>query len=349
MPTQDKPYTITITSLPGSTVEIKGEISWNHVATFEDKAFEKLAAQIQLDGFRKGNVPKEVAKKHIPDELLLADMAELAINSVYPDVLTDNTIDAIGRPEVALTKLARDNALGFTITTAVVPEIKLPDYKKIGAKTALDAAKQVTEEEVDKVIQDLRQIRAYGHVHAENDEHVHEEPLPEVDDAFAQSFGDFKTVADMREKVKENLVKEAVQATVDKRRITIMEDIIKETSFDVPAIILDSEQQKMLATIEADVARSGASLEDYLTHVKKTKEEIMKDFAPEAEKRARFQLVLNAIARDAKLFPSEEEVEAEAQKYMAMYPTADLNRTKAYVDMILTNEKVLSMLEGTRK
>jgi FKBP-type peptidyl-prolyl cis-trans isomerase (trigger factor) len=346
MSKQDTPYTITRTDLPGSTIEIKGEITWEHLATFEEPAFTKLAEKIQLDGFRKGNVPKDVAKKHIPDELLLADMAELAINDVYPTILAEETIDAIGRPEVALTKLARGNAMGFTITTAVVPTIKLPDYQKIGKSIALTDAKEITEEDIDKVVQDLRQIRAYGHVHTEHDEHVHEEPLPEVDDAFAQSFGEFKTVADMREKVKENLIKEATQAVFDKRRVTIMEDIIKETTFEIPAIILDSEKQKMLATIEADIARSGASLDDYLTHIKKTKEELLADFTPEAEKRARFQLVLNAIARDAKLFPTEEEVEAEAQKYMAMYPTADLNRTKAYADMVLTNEKVLAMLEG---
>jgi trigger factor len=110
--------------------------------------------------------------------------------------------------------------------------------------------------------------------------------------------------------------------------------------------VLKSETDKMLAQIEADVARSGASLDDYLKHIQKTKEELMQEFAPEAEKRARFQLVLNAIARDAKVLPTEAEVEAEAQKYMAMYPTADPNRTRAYADMMLTNDKVLSMLEG---
>jgi trigger factor len=125
-----------------------------------------------------------------------------------------------------------------------------------------------------------------------------------------------------------------------------MEAIIKETSFEVPEIVLKSETDKMIATIEADVARSGASLDDYLAHVKKTKEELIEECKPEAEKRARFQLVLNAISRDAKVLPTEAEVEAEAQKYMAMYPTADPNRTRAYADMMLTNDKVLSMLEG---
>jgi FKBP-type peptidyl-prolyl cis-trans isomerase (trigger factor) len=277
-------------------------------------------------------------------------MAELAINSVYPAILKKYALDVIGRPNVSITKIARGNALGFTIEAAIVPTITLPDYKKIGSLVALDDAKEVLESDVDKVVDDLRQMRAYGHVHGEHDgEHAHDEPLPEADDTFAQSFGNFKTLEEFRAKIKENLLVEADQATKDKRRVTIMENIIKETSFEVPAVILTSETEKMLAQIEADVARSGASLEDYLTHIKKTKEELMTEFAPEAEKRARFQLVLNAIARQTNILPTEEEVEVEAQKYMAMYPGADLNRTKAYADMMLTNEKVLSLLEGDNK
>lgn len=341
-----KPYTITKTTLPESRIEIKGEIAWDHLATHEDAVFTKLAADIQLDGFRKGSVPKDIARKHIPEEILLTEMAEEAINELYPNILTDESIDAIGRPEVMITKLARNNALGFTITTAVVPTIKLPDYRKLAKDITLSKAKEVTEEDVEKVIHELRQIRAYGHVHGEHDAHQHEEPLPEADDAFAQSFGEFKTVAELREKIKENLTKEAEQATHDKRRIEIMETIVKETAFEVPAIILASETEKMLAQIEAEVARSGASLEDYLKHIEKTKEQLIEEFKPEAEKRARFQLVLTTIARDAKILPTEEEVESEAQKYIAMYPTADPIRTRAYADMMLTNEKVFTLLEG---
>jgi FKBP-type peptidyl-prolyl cis-trans isomerase (trigger factor) len=251
----------------------------------------------------------------------------------------------IGRPEVSITTLVDGQALGFTITGAVVPQITLPDHKKVALTIVPTPAKEVSDSDIDKVIEDLRQIRAYGHVHGEHDDHQHTEELPEVNDDFAKSFGAFETVADMRIKVKENLINEASQAARDKHRVAIMEAIIAETSFELPEIIVESESQKMLATIEADVARSGATIDEYFTHIQKSKEEVIAEFRPEAEKRARFQLVLNAIARKENLLPTEAEVEAEAQKLVAMYPGADLQRTKAYADMILTNEKVLQMLE----
>lgn len=337
----------TIKNLPDATVEIQGELSWETFVTYEKKAFDRLAQHLEIDGFRKGNVPEAIAKKHLGDELILADMAELAIQELYPTILEENKIDAIGRPVLTITKLARDNSLGFTLTTAILPEIKLPDYKKIAKGAAPLEDVSATEEDIDKVIEDLRQIRAYGHVHDHSEEdHGHTEPLPEVNDEFAKSFGNFANVSELRAKVKENLLKEKEQAAKDKRRIAIMDGIIAETTFVVPAIIIQSEQEKMLAQMESDVTRSGMKFEEYLEHVKKSREDFAKDFAPEAERRARFQMVINAIAKDTKVGATDEEVEKESESLMGLYPGADLARTKAYADMVLTNEKVLHMLES---
>lgn len=336
-----------VKTLENGDVEIKGEISWEAFNGFEKKAFNRLSEHLELDGFRKGNVPEAIAKKHLGDELILSDMAEIAIGEYYPKILEDKKIDAIGRPAVTITKIARDNALGFTITTEVLPDIKLPDYKKLAKNAPAIADVSITEEEVDKVIEDLRQMKAYGHVHHHDDHgHSHDEPLPEVNDEFAKSFGAFESVADLKIKIKENILKEKDFAEKDKRRIAIMDSIISESKFPVPSIILKSEQEKMLAQIESDVARSGMNFDEYLKHVEKTRESLMEEYKDEAERRARFQMCINAIAKDMDIKITDEEVKAEAEKLMQMYPGADLMRTTAYADMILTNEKVLSTLEN---
>ncbi len=341
-------YSVSVAILPGSMIEISGSISWEAFSIFEKKAFERLAAHVSVDGFRKGHVPEHIAKAQIGDELILGDMAELALQEYYPLIIKEQNLDVIGRPEITLTKIARTNDLGFTIKTAVVPEIKLPDYKKIAQKAPSADAEPYIEADIDKVIEELRQMRAYGHVHHHGEDHGHTEALPEVDDAFIKSFGDFADIAAFRAKIAENITKEKVQDAKDKRRIAIIDGIVAETTFDVPAIVIKSEQEKMLAQIEADMARAGGTLEEYLKHTEKTRESIMEEFKPEAEKRARFQLIINAIARAEGTAPSEEEVIAETDKFMTMYPGADEYRTKAYVDMLLTNEKVLSMLEAEK-
>ena len=75
-------HDITITNLPGSMVSISGELAWDVFSAYEQKAFARLAEHLELDGFRKGNVPEAIARKHIPDELLLNDMAELALSEI---------------------------------------------------------------------------------------------------------------------------------------------------------------------------------------------------------------------------------------------------------------------------
>lgn len=346
----NKSFSVTVTPTEKSTVEIKGEITWEAFAAHEEKAFSRLAGMLELDGFRKGAVPADIAKKHLADEMVLADMAELAIQQYYPDIMKEQNLDIIGRPDLAITKIARGNALGFTIRAAVLPEIKLPDYKKLASAVEVSVPTEVTEADVDKVIEDLRQVRAYGHVHAKednsDDKHEHSEELPEVNDEFAQSFGAFETVAEMRAKVKENLVNEKSHEAQDKRRIAIMESIVAATAFEIPEVLTHSEQEKMLSQIEADVARSGATLDGYLEHIKKTRDELLAEFKPEAEKRAHFQLTLHAIAKAEKLAPTDEEVKTEADKMMQMYPGADMARAEAYADLVLTNEKVFALLEG---
>lgn len=342
----NKNTSVTVAHLPGSMIEITGEISWEVFSAFEKKAFERLAEHVSVDGFRKGHVPPHIAKAQIGDTLLLGDMAELALQEHYPTILKEHDLDVVGRPEIMLTKIARNNALGFTIKAAILPEIKLPDYKKLAKAVATVTAEETTEADIDKVIEDLRQMRTYGHVHHEGEDHGHTEELPPIDDAFIKSFGDFADLAAFRAKIKENITKEKLQEAKDKRRIGIIDAVVGETTFELPDVVLVSEQEKMLTQIEADIARSGGTMDEYLKHTEKTREGLMEEFKPEADKRARFQLVINAIARKEGTAPSEEEVSVETEKFMVMYPGADEYRTRAYVDMLLTNEKVLSMLES---
>lgn len=343
-----KEYSVKVTKHDDSTIEIDGSIPWEAFAKYEKKAFERLGKHLKLDGFRQGYVPEDIAKAHLGDDLILADMAELAIAEFYPIILKDENIDAIGRPQLSITKIARSNELGFVLKTAVLPTINLPDYKKIALNTKSIPPSDVTEEDINKVIENLRNLRAYGHVHQDGQQHDHKEPLPEVNDEFAKSFGDFKNVEDLRAKIKENVGKEKIHEANDKRRATILEDIVGQSSFILPNIILESEQDKIYAQLESDVSHSGVTMEEYLKHINKTKEQIMEESKPEAEKRARMQLIINAIARTENISATDEEIKTKVQSLSSMYPGADNARMEAYADMVIVNEKVISFLENQK-
>jgi len=98
---------------------------------FPTGRYKNLNEDIKVDGFRKNMVPENVLAAKVGEFVIDQETAELALSRAYMNILIDRKIDAIGRPQVTITKLARGNPLEFKIITAVVPEVKLPDYKKI--------------------------------------------------------------------------------------------------------------------------------------------------------------------------------------------------------------------------
>ena len=108
---------IKVSKLPKSEVEIEGELEAPLFESYFTKALKKLSEHLKVDGFRKGKIPESVILSKIPEMSILEEMAEMALAENYPKIIEDEKIDAISRPEISLTKLARNNPLGFKINS----------------------------------------------------------------------------------------------------------------------------------------------------------------------------------------------------------------------------------------
>lgn len=343
---------IDIKKLEKSQVEITGEIGAEKFALYRPQAVEIIGKDIEVDGFRKGKAPAEIIEKKILPSAILEEMAELAISEAYPKILKENKIDAIGRPEVLITKLALDNPLGFKIVTAVMPEVKLGDYKNAWKKVKQENAEPATDKEVEDAIIEVRHMRAHNELH-KNDkpgEHtphdpIKDEDLPELTDEYVQSFGPFKTVDEFRAKMKENLTLEKADRAKSKSRAELVEELLKDAELDVPQVIIDSEIDKTIFKVKTDVEQAGIKYEDYLKQINKKDEEIRTEIAPDAEKRAKLEIVLQAIAEKENLKPDEKAVEEQVSHLLEHYKGADPIRTKVYIETIMKNELVFNFLE----
>ena len=354
--------TIKVTKLPKSEIEIEGEIDAEAFEAYYGKALKKLGENVELPGFRKGKVPENVLLSHIPEARVLEEMAELALGEEYPKIVEENKLDVISRPDISITKLARKNPLAFKIKTAVLPQIKLPDYKDLAKKvlakvTDADKNPEVTDEEMEATIMDIRKSRApkvhmADHAHEDTEAHKkeHEEAekaaLPEFNDEFVQAIGPFKDVEDFKAKLKENIKLEKANMAREKTRLNIIEKIIEESSLEVPEILINAELDKILYRMESDISQMGLKFEDYLTHLKKTKEDLRKDFRNDAEKKAKLALVLNEIAKAEKIEAEEEDVAKEVTAILEHYKDADPERARMHAENVLTNEKIFRFLES---
>jgi trigger factor len=341
-----------VEKLPESEVVIEGEISEELLLKHRTSALKNIAKNAELPGFRKGHVPENIIIERYGEMTILGDAAEEALNEVYPEIIESEKLFVLGAPEVSITKLAKGNPLGFKIKVAIVPEFKLPDYKKIAAsEMKKDDDLSVTEKEIDDVIKEIRGNFAHAELHKKigTDNHDHapikDDDLPEFTDEFVKKIGDFKDVEDFRTKAKENIKREKQYRTREKKRMATLEETLAKTNVTVPKVLVESELAKMLAQFKDDVTRAGAQYEEYLKHAKKTEEDIRKEWRETAEKKAKVQLVLNKISEEEKISPDAEKVRNETEKLLLAYQGADPVRARAYVAQMLLNEKVMEFLE----
>ncbi|MDD3662462.1 MAG: trigger factor [Candidatus Pacebacteria bacterium] len=359
----------TIKKLEKSEVEIIGTLESEVFEKYEEKALNKIGERLELPGFRKGKAPANIVKENIPEMELLEEMAEQAITDNYSKILEENKIDAIGRPEITITKIGKGSELEFKIITATLPELKLGDYKKIASVENKKEEHQkevvVEDAEVEKVILDLRKMRAEqtkntnheGHENLTEEEHaalhkqeeIKESDYPPFDDEFAKSFGDFKNTDELKEKIKNNLKIEKETEKKDKLRLAIIEELVKETKGEIPEILINAETDKILYRLEADIAQAGFKFEDYLKQINKTEDDLRKEWQAEGEKRAKLQMIIHLIAKEENLKPTDEEIEKDVENVLKMYKEADPTRARAYVEQMLENEKVFAFLENQKQ
>lgn len=361
----------TIEELPDSQVKISGELPYAELASERNAAIVALGKNVKLDGFREGHVPAPVLEKHIGEMNILTEMAERAIGHAYPHIVAAHEIDAIGQPQIEVTKIAPENPLGFTITVAVVPTFTLPDYQAIAKEVNLaKPTDEVTEEELEEKIKEIQQSkRAYDRMQELSQEQVDapegeekktmeevrakvdaekDAPLPELTDEYVKTLGQpgqFTDVEGFKTGLREHLEIEKKQQNAAKHRADITDGIVAKTDMTLPQILIDSEINQMFAQMEDDLKRSDLKMDDYLTHIKKTKEELAAEWKPAAETRAKLQLVLNEIAREKEIKPDADEVETQTKQLLERFKDADQHRVRLYVASMLINEAVMKHLE----
>lgn len=339
---------IDIKNTTKSEIEITGELAIADFDVFVQRSTKYHSAGIEVPGFRKGRAPEKKVIEKIGDDAILQKAAHLAMKDAYPKILKENNIEAIGHPDISITKLARGNALGFKIKTAVMPEITLPNYKEIAQKIINKKEEEIKigEKEIQNTLDYLRKSRA------PKDK---PEELPELNDEFARSLGsDFKTLDDLKKSIESNLKMEKAMKAKEKKRMDVLEGIANETKIDLPEIMITMEKEKMVSELRGNIQNMGLKWEDYLKNIKKTEEEMKKEWTKDAEKRVKFGLVLRAIGDNEKIKISPDELNTHTERMLSAYPEADRekidkDRVKEYANSLLRNEKIFQILEDKKE
>jgi len=145
--------------LEKSQMEINFELTSEEFNKYIDKALESLKKQVKMDGFRQGNVPKEIVEREVGQENLLMEAGDLAVKESYTKFVNENNLEPIGNPEVQILKIAKGNPFSFKVKVSLLPEIELPDYKKIASEVK-SIEISVDEKEIEEALNYLQKSHA---------------------------------------------------------------------------------------------------------------------------------------------------------------------------------------------
>ena len=138
--------------LSDSRVKITVTLDSADLKPARERALEKLAKEVQVEGFRKGKVPKDVAAKFIPENDLNAETIDLAVRTTVIEAFKKAEQAPLIIPSVEVTKYVPGEMAEYTATADIVPEVKLGNYKNLGVKRP---ETKVSAEEVNGVLDNL--------------------------------------------------------------------------------------------------------------------------------------------------------------------------------------------------
>lgn len=137
--------------------------------------------------------------------------------------------------------------------------------------------------------------------------------LPDLDDALAQTIGEFETLEELKAKIRQDLAAHKRRQYDAEYAERALEALVDQAEVEFPPQMLEEEINDLLEDLERSLRRRGKDLESYLKERNQTMEALREELRPQAERRIRRGLVLYQLAQEEGLSVPEEAVEQEAQ------------------------------------
>ena len=139
--------------LSPTRIRLDVEVTYAEIEPHVANAYKKVAAQVNIPGFRKGKIPAAMIDQRVGRGAVIDEAINTAIPEFYGQAAREHTVAVIGRPEVDVKEFIDNDKLVFTVEVDVRPEVKLPDFSKITIEVD-DVV--VADADVDEQVESLR-------------------------------------------------------------------------------------------------------------------------------------------------------------------------------------------------
>lgn len=148
---------------------------------------------------------------------------------------------------------------------------------------------------------------------------IKEKELPELDDEFASEVSEFETLAEYKADVKDKLSEKKSKEAKDAKEAAVIEAIVNDSEMEIPEPMLATQQRQMVDEFAQRMQMQGLSMEQYFQFTGATYDKMIEQVKPQAERRIKSRLVLEAIVKAEKIEATEEEFEEELKSMAEAY------------------------------
>ncbi|MFP4660821.1 MAG: trigger factor [Halanaerobiales bacterium] len=156
--------------------------------------------------------------------------------------------------------------------------------------------------------------------------------LPELDDEFAKEVSEFDTLDELKEDIKNKLLEQKEHQADHKYEDELIENATDNAEVDVPEILVENELDAMLQNMQYSLSQQGVNIDQYFQYIGTDKESWREENREDALKRAKSNLVLEAIAKKEGIEVSDEEIDNRLEE-MTEGSEQKPEQIKAYLQM----------------
>jgi len=137
---------------------------------------------------------------------------------------------------------------------------------------------------------------------------IKEKELPELNNDFAKTVGDFKSLNDLKKDIKKKLTRQVELINKNNFERKLLEKVAEVCEVKVPEVLIERETNYMIESLENDLKARKLSLQDYYKSINSDEEKVKKEYRIVAEKRIKQELILDKIAREEDIKVTEKEI-----------------------------------------
>ena len=183
---------------------------------------------------------------------------------------------------------------------------------------------------------------------------IKKKELPKLDDEFAKDASEFDTLEELKKSIKEKLEEDNKRRAKYETEDEAVKKVCDAVEVDIPSGMIETEIDNAVNEVKTRLQYQGMTLEAYLNMVGKTMAEFRKEYEEQAKTSVKNRLVLDAIIKEEKIEPDEEEINNKLKEMAKIYgkEESELKENEGFMNYIkdaLSHEKVVEFIVSNAK